>query len=178
MSTLLRGLAATLFFLAACGPSGSDDDDDNPIDAPSGSIDAPGGNIDAPGTTPDAPMGGSTLGMACTGDGQGTCPTGFACLNLQGGSGSWCSKTCTGQADMSCGTGYTGPGFPGCLLSVTPSGGGPAQNYCAIICNDAPGAPTLCPGGPTQCNNTCPTPLMCNGNLTDQNNMVVGKVCE
>jgi hypothetical protein len=179
MRNHLRALAAAILILGACASSG--DDVENPIDArPGGNVDAPpGGNVDAPGGNIDAPQAGPGIGTACTGEGQGTCPAGFACLNLVGGSGSWCSKPCTGQSDLSCPTGYTGTGFPSCLLSVTPAGGGPAVSYCTIICQDEPGAPTLCPGGAAQCNMTCPTPLMCNGMLTaDGSGALLGKVCE
>lgn len=178
MSTVTRCLIASLILLAAAC-AGSDGDDVPPtIDAPVTSIDAPISTIDAPTTNIDAPPATPGVGTACTGTMQGTCPTGFECLNLQGGTGSWCSKRCTGVNDQSCAVGYSGPGFPSCLLAVTPAGGGTPQNYCAVVCFDAPGAPTICPGGDPQCNNTCTTPLQCAGNLTDMNNMVVGRVCQ
>src|SRR4051812_19263444 len=106
MSNLLRGLAATLILLGACGPSGGGDDIQG-IDAPvGGNIDAPSGNVAAPSGTIDAPSGGAGIGSACPGDGEGSCPAGFECLNLTGGSGSWCSKQCTGVSDQSCSVGY------------------------------------------------------------------------
>lgn len=146
--------------LIACGGSGGGDDDDQqqPIDAASSAIDAPAQNIDAA-----AAMG---LGQACTGAGQGDCPAGFTCLALQGGSGSWCSKTCTAGAGDMCATGYTGPGHAQCILQVTPQGGGTAMTYCGVICMDQPGDQTdYCPG----CNGTCPGALQCNAPLTTGN---------
>lgn len=161
---VLRGLAAAIMVLGACASSGGDDI--NPtIDARPGTVDAPGGTIDAPGVPIDGPQATAGIGATCTGAGQGTCPTGFECLNLTGGSGSWCSKRCTGTSDLSCATGYTGPGYAACLLTVTPAGGGAAVPYCTILCFDAPGAPTYCPGGDPQCNNTCPTPLVCTAEI-------------
>jgi hypothetical protein len=175
---VLRVLAATLLLLAACGPGdNSGDDTPDPVDARTDGTSNP--PIDAPNNPPiDAPMGGAIIGSACTGEGQGTCPTGYDCLNLQGASGSWCSKRCTGMSDQSCSVGHTGTGFPACFLRVTPAGGGTPQDYCALFCFDAPGAPTICPGGNTQCNNTCPTPLQCTADIMDQNNMVVARLCE
>lgn len=141
---------ALVLGLVACG-GGDDGDGGGVIDAPSGAIDAPGGNIDAP---PAA----SGIGQACTGMGQGDCPTGFQCLTLQGGSGSWCSKTCTpGQGTDTCAQGYTGPGIAACILQVTPQGGGTAMNFCSVICMDAAGGADYCPG----CNGTCPGALQC-----------------
>lgn len=159
-SSFALAFASLAVTLAACG--GPDDDDGSTtIDA--SRIDAPPGAIDA---AVDAPMAMGGLGSPCTGTGQGNCATGFECLSLTGGSGSWCSKTCTGAQDTSCGTGYTGSGFAACFLSVTPAGGGTARLFCGIICEDLPGAPNVCPGGDTQCNRMCPAPLMCTANLT------------
>lgn len=162
-----RGLVV-LLIVGACASSSGGDDIAETIDARAGTIDAPGGPIDAPGGAIDAPPGtidgppaSPGIGLACTGEGQGTCPVGFECLNLVGGSGSWCSKRCTGTSDQSCAAGYGGPGYAACLLTVTPAAGGPAVPYCTILCFDAPGAPTYCPGGDPQCNNTCPAPLAC-----------------
>lgn len=182
MSKLGPILSAALASLgaAACAASESS----TPIDAPTGAdrplaVDAPGGSIDAPGGSIDAPTGGgSAIGMACVGDGQGSCPTGYQCLNLQGGSGSWCSRPCTGQNDLSCSTGYTGPGFPACYLTVTPAGGGTPQPFCTVVCFDAPGAPTLCPGGDPQCNNTCPSPLACTADLPLSGGGSAGRLCQ
>lgn len=160
-------LAVAMMFALACAASSSGDDVPQTIDAPSSTpIDAPGTTIDAPGNPPvDAPPATTAgLGAACTGTGQGSCPTGFECLNLTGGSGSWCSKRCTDINDQSCAAGYNGPGQPACILNVTPAGGGPAVPYCALLCFDAPGAPTYCPVA-TACNGTCPTPLACTADI-------------
>lgn len=147
---------ALVLGLVACGGGGGDGDDDGTdIDAPTGGIDAPGGNI-------DAPMAAMGIGQACTGAGQGDCPAGFTCLTLQGGSGSWCSKTCTAGMGDTCPQGYTGPGIAACILQVTPEGGGSAMNYCGVVCRDEPGdANDYCPG----CNGTCPGALQCNAAL-------------
>ena len=165
----MRAITAVMLVAAACGGGG--DDGGSAVDAPTGgTIDAPpGGNPDAP------PTGGSALGTACTGTGQGSCPTGFECLNLQGGSGSWCSKLCVDQNDLSCNQGYTGPGYGFCILDVGPMGG-PTRRFCTILCDDAAGAPTLCPTG-EDCNGMCPTPLMCTGAIRSGQN-VVGHTCE
>ena len=154
-ASLLLGLST----LAACGDDG--DGTGTPIDAGSDGTDTP----------IDAPMAASALGQACTGTGQGNCPTGFECLTLQNGSGSWCSKTCADMQDPSCEDGYTGPGFPACLMSVTPSGGGPPRQFCLIICEDLPGTPNICEPG--ECTRTCPTPLMCNADITSTTTMMV-----
>jgi hypothetical protein len=147
--------ASFTYGLVACGGSGGGDDDgQQQIDAPGAAIDAPAANIDAP-----AAMG---IGQACTGMGQGDCPTGYTCLSLTGGSGSWCSKTCTAGAGDTCMTGYTGPGKAQCILQVTPQGGGTAMTYCGVICMDQPGdANDYCPG----CNGTCPGALVCDAPL-------------
>jgi hypothetical protein len=101
------------------------------------------------------------IGQACTGTGQADCPTGFECLTLTGGTGSWCSKTCmTGTSDM-CAQGYTGPGVAACILSITPSGGGAAMNFCGVVCADEPGGADYCPG----CDGTCPGALQCSAPL-------------
>lgn len=172
MTKLALCLGAALLF--ACSPSGSDDVED-PIDA---AIDSSNPPIDAPPNPIDGPPATPGIGTACTGEGQGSCPTGFDCLTLQGGSGSWCSKRCTGTSDQSCAVGYTGPGHAACLLAVTPAGGGTPQNYCTIVCFDAPGAPTYCPGGDSQCNNTCPTPLTCTAEIAAQGGPVQARLCE
>lgn len=178
MNNLYRWVAIVGVCAGACAESGTS----TPVDAGSDgqvTIDAPGGGGPDGSMPIDAPSGGgNALGMACVGDGQGSCPAGFQCLNLQGGSGSWCSKPCTGQDDLSCSAGYTGTGFPACFLSVTPPGGGAAQPFCTVVCFDAPGAPTLCPGGDTQCNNTCPSPLQCTGDLPLQGGGSAGRVCQ
>ncbi|HVV87986.1 MAG TPA: hypothetical protein VHE35_33325 [Kofleriaceae bacterium] len=168
LTTLAFATLALTF--AACGG----DDSTGTIDAPGGTIDAPNGTIDA---GVDAPTSGASLGMACTGDGQGTCPAGYACLNLQGGSGMFCSQTCTGTQDTSCGNGYTGPGFPACILKVDFMDGNPAVPHCGIVCEDEPGNPVICPGGAAQCNGTCPGTLQCNGGLMTMAGMLQGKAC-
>src|SRR5512139_3241761 len=96
--------ALIIVLLAACGGGGKDGDSANP-DAKE-FLDAPV-QIDAPSLPPQ--MG---IGQPCTPGTtpQGDCPTGFECLNLNGGTGKWCSKTCTRGAGDMCNVGYTGPG--------------------------------------------------------------------
>ncbi|MBP9085589.1 MAG: hypothetical protein KBG15_05690 [Kofleriaceae bacterium] len=140
-------------------------------------VDGNGAQIDSATVRPDAAMSTAILGAACTGQGQGTCPVGYNCLNLQGGSGSWCSNQCTMGTGDTCDAGYTGPGVAACVLNVTPSTGGTPQAYCAVICQDAPGAPTLCAPA-TRCTSVCATPLVCNGPLTTTTGTVVGQICK
>jgi hypothetical protein len=171
--------AVALMSIVACGPGGGskpgDDDDDTPSDANNMSM------PDAP--SPDAPpMPAAGIGTACTPDQanpQGTCPAGFECLNLQGATTPWCSKTCTSGAGDTCMTGYTGPGKATCILAVTPAGGGNPQNYCAVVCQDMTGNNQICPAG--VCNGMCPGSLACTGDLNGTINgmpQVVGQVCE
>jgi hypothetical protein len=115
-------LVATLALvvLVACGAGGGggggdDDDDTPPTDGPVVSGDGP--------QQPDGPAGTSALGTTCTPDAnnpQGTCPAGFECLNLDGATNPWCSKTCQTGAGDACPTDYTGPGKAACILTVTP----------------------------------------------------------
>src|SRR5689334_15020771 len=90
-------LASTLS-LVACGPSGGDDSSGDDTNAPDANT---GGPPDANTGTPVT----SGLGKSCTPDGadpmgQGDCDAGFVCLNLQDGSGPWCSKTCSTAQGM------------------------------------------------------------------------------
>jgi hypothetical protein len=152
-------------------------------DAPGGSNHSDGSNtmmIDAPGS---GSMGsGNALGITCTpgtgSDTQGSCPAGFDCLNLQGGTNAWCSNKCTQGAGDMCHVGYTGPGKALCILGVTSgSGSGSATSYCDVICEDDTGNGGLCGAG-TTCNGTCPGTLACKGAITNQNGSAVGKACE
>jgi hypothetical protein len=140
-------------------------------------VDGNSSQIDSPRILPDAATAPVILGAACTGQGQGSCPVGYDCLNLTGGSGSWCSKQCTMGAGDTCDAGYTGPGVAACVLNVTPAAGPPAMPYCAIICQDEPGAPTLCAPA-TRCTNACTTPLVCTGDLTTNTGTLAGHVCK
>lgn len=171
-------LALWFLVFAACGgggsnPGGGDDDDMPPTDGPVTPM------PDTPTTQPSA------LGTTCTPDAmnpQGSCPAGFQCLNLQGATNAWCSKTCTVGAGDTCATDYSGPGKASCILTVTPEGGGASQTFCSVICADLTSNPAnqLCPAN--QCNNTCPGSLACSGDLMVSIGggapMVLGKVCE
>jgi hypothetical protein len=178
IATVLSAACAASESNAIDARGGSIDARQGSVDAPGGSIDAPGGSIDAPGGSIDAPGGSAGIGSACVGTGQGSCPTGFECLSLVGGSGSWCSKTCADINDQSCSVGYSGPGFPACLLNITPAGGGAAVPHCAVLCSDEPGAPTYCPGGAAQCNGTCTTPLLCTAEIRTGGGVLQAKLCQ
>lgn len=161
-----------MFALVACGDDGGGGGNGN-IDAPSGTVDAPNNPpVDAP------PMGMGGIGTKCTPSAQnpqGDCPSGFLCLNLQGGSHAWCSKLCTKGAGDTCAQGYTGPGLASCYLTVTPQGGNP-MDVCGIVCADQTGNNSICPAA--QCNGTCPAMLMCTSELRNQMGTVVAKGCQ
>lgn len=171
--SILLGTAA-FAIVVACGGDGKKSIDAPPaIDAPGSAIDAP--MIDAPGSS----SGSSALGTTCTvGSGsstQGSCPAGFDCLNLGGGTNPWCSKHCTqGSGDM-CGSGYTGPGYATCDFSVM-FGSGSAMMYCSVTCESSIGS-ALCPS-PATCDDHCPGTLMCTGTLNDGSGSAVGKYCQ
>lgn len=173
----MRLITVCLLLTAACANSSPKSGQDAPVNSSDAAktIDAANQQIDARIPVPDAAQA-AILGAACTGQGQGSCPTGYECLNLQGASGSWCSKQCTMGAGDTCDMGYTGPGVGACLLNVTPAAGGAPQPFCTIICQDEPGAPTLCVPD-TRCNSACPTPLTCTGALTTSMGAVVGHTC-
>lgn len=171
MRIVLCALVVSAF---ACGGGGNGGpgpggDDDPPSDGSNNPV------IDAP----DTPSG-SALGTTCTPDQanpQGSCPAGFQCLNLQGATNAWCSKTCTTGAGDTCAADYTGPGKAQCILTVTPAGGGAAQNFCSVICQDLTGNNGICAAG--QCTGTCPGTLACAGDINDTNGgAVIGKACE
>src|SRR4051812_35222674 len=111
VATVIVSAATTA--MISCGGDGRPGGGSH-IDAPAGSGQHDGGNTDS--STTDSGGGSATgLGQTCTpgtgSDTQGSCPTGFTCLNLQGGTNPWCSQTCmTGSGDT-CKTGYTGPGL-------------------------------------------------------------------
>jgi hypothetical protein len=113
------------------------------------------------------------LGQPCTPGAtpQGDCPSGFECLNLNGGSGKWCSKTCTTGATDMCAVGYTGPGRAACIYSI--NNGMTTRTFCGVICMDTTGS---CPA--SQCNGQCPTPLQCTNPLMNTGGMVVGNACQ
>ena len=96
------------------------------------------------------------LGQSCTGAGQGSCPAGFFCAELQGFAGRWCTRECVGRDDPSCPTDYDGPGFPACRLNLSVPGTGATGTVCLIVCD---GNATDCPGG--ACDGTCPVGLTC-----------------
>lgn len=155
-------------FAASCGDDGNDGGD---VDA-SPAIDAPA--IDAPAPIDAPPAVYTGLGQSCTGPGQGDCPNGFECLNLQNASGTWCSQQCVDQADPVCATDYNGPGMPACLLSVDlDNDGNPDFNSCLVLCDDGPGAGDGCPG----CDGTCPGTMICDQDILDGNGEVVALAC-
>jgi len=168
------GIAAAAFALTvSCGGSGNSDDTQGKMDAPKSAHDGPE-SIDSPGSNVA-----SALGTTCTtgSDAQGSCPTGFQCLNLQNGTNPWCSKPCTGQSDTSCGTGYTGTGKPACALGVTSGSGGSAESFCNVFCEDDTGsAKGLC--GSATCDDMCPGSLACTGVVEEQGGSAIGKACQ
>jgi hypothetical protein len=163
-------LLVTMIFAAACGgdDGGSAGDDGN------------GSGSDAgPGPGSDAGPAAKQVGTACTPDmsdppGAGDCGAGFTCLALEGGHGSFCTKTCTADTtgNAACNAAFTGPGISSCLLSVMPSGGGTATNYCGIVCSTTNTA--QCP----DCNGTCPAPLTCSAPLMGTGGTTVGMACQ
>jgi hypothetical protein len=132
-------LFCTSLAVVACS-SGDDDDDTAVSDA------APADAADQP----DAMVAASAIGQTCMPADPASCPDDYACLNVEGGTNAWCSKTCTTpmNIDPACSAGYDGPGLPGCFLS----GGG--MNYCGVVCV-APAE--ACPA----CDGTCPGSLVC-----------------
>jgi len=158
-------------FVIGCGAGSRPNtggDDDNPM-------------TDAPMTPPaDGPgMQSMGIGSTCTPDQanpQGDCPVGFQCLSLQGGTNAWCSKTCTAGTGDTCGTGYTGPGKAQCIYQITPSGGGAAESFCGVVCQDQTANNQICPTA--TCNGTCPGTLACSAPLTDQNMTTVAQACQ
>lgn len=158
--------------MLACGGGSS---------TPMGDDDVPADSSNNP--TPDSPtMSAAGIGTTCTPDQanpQGDCPAGFVCLNLQGATNAWCSKTCTGPADNSCATGYAGPGKAACNLEVGPAGG-PTETFCGVVCQDATQGNLICPAD--VCTGTCPGSLACSGVLMGSINngpqMTVGMVCQ
>jgi hypothetical protein len=170
MRAVLYALLVSAFACAGGGSGGGPpggDDEPPPSDGPDNPVE------DAPPT----PVSG--LGSTCTPDQanpQGTCPTGFTCLNLMDGTNPWCSKTCQTGANDTCAADYTGPGKAQCVFQITPAGGGAAENFCAVICMDNTGNNQICPAG--TCNGTCPGTLACTAPLTDQNNNTVANACE
>ncbi len=159
--------------VVACGSSSSKKVDAGldacRCDAP---IDAPGSNIGS---------GSSALGQTCTQGSngpQGSCPAGFDCLSLTGGTNPWCSKRCTTGSADTCNLDYPGPGYGYCDLSVTiGSGSGSAVQYCSVTCSaTGSAASTLCPS-PATCNGTCPGTLACSGTISSSGG-TVGMFCQ
>lgn len=168
---LLLAVVALTFGLVGCGGSGSDDDDQQQIDAPGGGIDAPNQNIDAPMAT-------GGLGQIC--NDQMACPSSaMLCLRFSAqAANGFCSLVCaSGQMNMpnaqgqfprppatndaTCAAQFSGTvGTPICgvVLSNTlqppvPSGQMPNMNTtytydaaCIVTCGTG---------------NTCPTGLTC-----------------
>lgn len=121
----------------------------------------------------DAPQAAGGIGTACTpsmdGSGQGTCPPGYNCLTLQGGSGPWCSKTCTRGSGDQCGQGYTGPGVAACIWDISFGSGGTAYPFCGVICQGT----SACG---SSCNSTCPGAMACSYTLMN-GSAAIGSAC-
>lgn len=165
-------IAATTLSLTACSSGGGDDggggDDTADIDA--AVTDEPDAN-----TTTAKQVGDTCVPDSANPQGPGDCGAGFTCLNLQGGNGAWCSKQCDPAADQ-CAAGYTGTGIPACVFGITFEKGGPATNYCGVICNDLPGDPAIC-NPPTACNGSCPGTLQCSAPLNTGDGTHVADAC-
>ncbi|CAN5678415.1 hypothetical protein BH11MYX1_BH11MYX1_42590 [soil metagenome] len=163
----ISGIASII----ACGSSGgggASADAKLVKDAPTGSGSGSGSGSQ---TATDA------LGATCTAgsNAQGTCPTGYVCLNLQGATNAYCSKTCTAGSADSCNTGRTGPGYAACILTVTDPNNNNAQTtVCGVICGDVSG--NVCPATAT-CNGTCTGTLKCDETLKNSNGSAVGSAC-
>lgn len=167
LSALALGTALVGF---GCSTSSTSGHADAPTGGPTVDSGTGGPKADASTGGPKADGGGgpssaASLGMACTG--PGTCPAGYVCLNLQGGTGPWCSIMCTSATDPVCSTGYTGPGQPGCILNVQPPSGS-SFHACAVICKDMTaggdaGVPPFCDS--STCDGTCPGSLACTAPL-------------
>lgn len=157
-----------LGFAPGCGDDGDGGDD---IDA-SPQVDA-SPQIDAAPQIDASPVY-IGLGQSCTGAGQGDCPTGFRCLNLQGSSGTWCSQECVDQNDQVCANDYAGPGVPSCLLTVDEDNDGtPDFNSCMVLCEDGPAPGDGCAG----CDGTCPGTMICDQEIMDTGGMVIAYSC-
>lgn len=164
-------IALLTFITAAAGCSDDGGDGDGDVDA-SPPLDAQ--VVDAmPAVDAPEPVY-QGLGQSCTGAGQGDCPGGFTCLNLQGSSGTWCSQQCVDAADQVCANGYAGPGVPQCLLSVDEDNDGtPDFNTCLVLCQDGPAPGDGCAG----CDGTCPGNMICDQPIMNTDGMVVAQAC-
>lgn len=159
------------FTIAAAGCSDDGGDNGGDIDA---AVEFDAAGVDAAPDIDAPPPVYQGLGQSCTGAGQGDCPAGFECLNLQGASGMWCSQQCVDQNDQVCANGYTGPGVPQCLLTVDQDNdGNPDFNSCLVLCEDGPAPGDGCAG----CDGTCPGAMICDQEIMDMNGGVVALSC-
>ncbi len=136
-------LSAVLWAIPACGG-----DDDGGVTV-----------ADGGGTASDAGAGGGSvtaanLGIPC--DEDTPCPDegeNAGCVFTAEGEPGFCTILCSGTEDTAtCGNGYTGPGEPGCFLTLNEGG-----FACGVIC-DAPD--DQCPAD--VCDGTsCPGELSC-----------------
>lgn len=161
LSVVLGVAAAATFF--ACGGD----------DGGGGGGDDAGVDIDAK-VFLDAPMAAAGIGTSCMptmdGSGQSTCPAGYQCIALTGGTGGSCTKTCTrGSGDM-CSSGYTGPGVAACIWDITFGSGSTAYPFCGVICQGT----SAC--GSNNCNGTCPGMMACSYTLMN-GSAAIGSAC-
>jgi hypothetical protein len=128
--------------------------------------------LDAPGTG----SGYMGLGQPCTppmqGSGQGDCPSGYICLNLNGASHPWCSKPCNTASDT-CAQGYTGPGVASCLEQITFGSGTQPIDFCGITCAGV--GVNGCTAA--TCTGACPGQMTCTATLTNTGGSAVGSAC-
>ncbi len=174
---LVLGLAPLA--IASCSSSSSapfgSDNDSGGSSSDSGKSDGGSGSdgstiTDGGGSETSTPTNG--IGKTCTPDddgGQGTCDNGFICLNLEGATNAWCSKTCTQGAGDNCATGYTGTGLPACVIQVD------TTDYCGVLCLDEDDG-GACPA--TACTGACPGTLACSGQVQNASSQNVAKLCQ
>jgi hypothetical protein len=163
LSVVLGVVAGATFF--ACG--GGDDGGGG------GGGDDANGDIDAK-VFLDAPMGAAGIGTSCMpsmdGSGQGTCPVGYTCLSLMGGTGGWCSKSCMRGSGDTCATGYAGPGVANCIWDIQFGSNSTAYPYCGVICQGT----AAC--GSNNCDGTCPGATACTYTLMTGSS-AIGSAC-
>lgn len=155
-AAMVLGIAGGAVVVACGGDSKSNPDAKVFLDS--------SGNGSGSGSGSGSNNSGLILGRHCTpGQGsaqpaQGDCPTGYLCMNLNGGHDTWCSKTCTQGTGDTCNQGYPGPGEGACGLTL----GSAATTYCLVICSLTENGSNACPN----CTGTCPSALTCTESLT------------
>lgn len=104
------------------------------------------------------------------GSGQSTCPAGYQCLALTGGTGGWCSKSCVRGSGDTCANGYTGPGVANCIWDIQFGSNSTAYPFCGVICQGT----SAC--GSNSCDGTCPGTMACSYTLMN-GSAAIGSAC-